>query len=259
MFIYIQMVEVKRTDEWKWRVGDDLIDRWLYFRKQVSYRTKLEIWDFESNDTDSYYDDVWDMVYDDDEPYWYDNLYYRWEKEENELFDKWLHIVRESITWKRKWSEAPAYLHSLRVSDKLFINWYSKDVWMAWLLHDIIEDWWYTKEQLLELWYSKRTVELVDLCSHDGAIEDSFERWQKMIERLKEADDKEAWAIKVCDITDNLSECDLMKEEKLERFLYKKAPVFKELVEKYFKETQLEKSFNYAYERQLKKWNDNHS
>jgi hypothetical protein len=56
-----------------------------------------------------------------------------------------------------------------------------------------------------------------------------------MIKRLKETNDKDAWAIKVCDIIDNLSECDLMEDKKLERFLFKKAPVFRELIEEEFK------------------------
>jgi len=249
----------ERSDDRKWSVWNDIIDRELYFKDEVSYRTSLEISAFESNNNDNYYDSVWDMVYDDDEPYWYKNHYYRWPKEQNELFDKALHLVRDSITWTRKGSKAPAFLHSMRVADHLFITWYPQEVRMAGLLHDMIEDWWYTKEKLLELWCSKRTVELVDLCSHNSAIEDSFERWQKMIDRLKEANDKEAWAIKVCDITDNLWECDLMEEKKLERFLFKKTPVFKELIGNLFSWTDLEKNFNATYERQLKKWNENHS
>jgi hypothetical protein len=32
---------------------------------------------FESNDEQEYAGSVWDMVYDDDEPYRYDNKYYR--------------------------------------------------------------------------------------------------------------------------------------------------------------------------------------
>jgi hypothetical protein len=40
------------------------------------------------------------------------------------------------------------------------------------------------------------------------------------------ADNKEAWAIKICDMMDNLTEVDLMSRDKLERFLFKKAPVY---------------------------------
>lgn len=40
-----------------------------------------------------------------------------------------------------------------------------------------------------------------------------------MVKRLKETNDKDASVIKVCDIIDNLSECDLMEDRKLERFL----------------------------------------
>jgi hypothetical protein len=49
-----------------------------------------------------------------------------------------------------------------------------------------------------------------------------------MVKRLIEADDIEAWAIKICDMMDNLTEVQLMQRDKLERFLFKKAPVYVE-------------------------------
>ena len=148
----------ERSDDRKGRTWNDIIDRELYFKEEVSYRTSLEISAFDSNDNDAYYDNLWAMIYDDDEPYRYKNRYYRGPKEENELFNKALHLVRDSITWTRKWSKAPAFLHSLRVSDHLFISWYSRDVRMAGLVHDMIEDGWYTTEKLLELWCSKKQL-----------------------------------------------------------------------------------------------------
>ena len=235
--------------------SEHLLDFEDYFKEQISYRTYLWINAFESNDEQEYKDSIWDMVYDDDEPYRYDNQYYRWPKEENKLFEQWLHLVKENIKWKRKWSDAPMYLHSIRVSDKLFSYWYSKDVWLAWLLHDIVEDWGYTLEQLKDLWYSDRTVELVDLCSHDSTIEDSFERWEWMVKRLIEADDKEAWAIKICDMMDNLTEVQLMQRDKLERFLFKKAPVYVEQWKKYFDWTDMYKHFLIIYNRQVEDFN----
>lgn len=257
---FIPMTQPKaRTDDRKWSIWNDIIDRELYFVEQIPYRTSLEMAAFANNSNDDYYNSLYDIMYEDDEPYRYENLYYRWPKEQHELYDRALHLVRDSIKWTRKWSQAPAFLHSMRVADRLFLSGYSLEIQLAGLLHDIIEDGWYTKERLLEIWFSRRVVELVDLCSHDKTIEDSFERWQKMIKRLKETNDKDAWAIKVCDIIDNLSECDLMEDKKLERFLFKKAPVFRELIEEEFKWTGLEKNFYACYEEQLKKWNNNHS
>ena len=235
--------------------SEHLLDFEDYFKEQISYRTYLWINAFESNDEQEYKDSIWDMVYDDDEPYRYNNPYYRWPKEENKLFEQWLNLVKENIKWKRKWSDAPMYLHSIRVSDKLFSYWYSKDVWLAWLLHDIVEDWGYTLEQLKDLWYSDRTVELVDLCSHDSTIEDSFERWEWMVKRLIEADDKEAWAIKICDMMDNLTEVQLMQRDKLERFLFKKAPVYVEQWKKYFDWTVMYIHFLSIYNKQIEDFN----
>lgn len=231
--------------------SEHLLDFEDYFKEKISYRTYLWMSAFESNDEQVYKDSVRDMVYDDDEPYRYNNQYYRWPKEENQLFEQWLHLVKENIKWKRKWSEAPLYLHSIRVCDKLFIYWYSKDVWLAWLLHDMIEDWEYTLEQLKDLWYSDRTVELVDLCSHDKTIEDSFERWEWMVKRLIEAKDKEAWAIKICDMMDNLTEVDLMSRDKLERFLFKKAPVYVYYGNEYFWGSGMYSHFLARYHNQV--------
>jgi len=56
-----------------------------------------------------------------------------------------------------------------------------------------------------------------------------------MLERLMKEENKDARAIKLADISDNLSECHLMpNKRKLERFLMKKCPVFVYYGNKYF-------------------------
>ncbi|NOZ44008.1 MAG: hypothetical protein GXP45_02510 [bacterium] len=65
------------------------------------------------------------------------------------------------------------------------------------------------------------------LSSHNSSIEKSFDRWVNMITKLIKEDNKDAWAIKLADISDNLTECHLMPDrDKLDIFLNKKCPVF---------------------------------
>lgn len=81
-------------------------------------------------------------------------------------------------------------------------------------------------DELSTLGYSENILHLVDLATHDVTITDSFTRRQTMIQRLIDADDREARAIKLADISDNFTECHLLKPHNFETFLNKKAPVF---------------------------------
>ncbi len=86
-------------------------------------------------------------------------------------------LVKKNIKWKRKgMTYTNNYEHSFNVYDLLVKDWYDEDICIAWLLHDIIEDWWHTEQQLLDLWYNARVVSLVVACSHNPSIEDSYKR-----------------------------------------------------------------------------------
>lgn len=140
-------------------------------------------------------------------------------------------LIIEKIHWFRKGTAdlpepIPNYKHSIGVYKALKKHWFNDDVQMAWLLHDIIEDSW-TKEnnkedrvtfkELKELWYNDYVLNLIDLSTHDIKIEWSFEKWQKMLERLIKEDNKEARAVKLADISNNLLACHLMpNKEKLD-------------------------------------------
>ena len=62
-----------RSDDWKEIIAKDLLESWFYYKEQVPYRDYLWHSDFLNNDTDQYYDDLYDRIYDDDEPYRYKN------------------------------------------------------------------------------------------------------------------------------------------------------------------------------------------
>ena len=148
-------------------------------------------------------------------------------------FERTENLVKERITWFRKWTDdIPNYTHSLNVRDLLRSHWFDETVQMAWLLHDIIEDWNTTLQELTEMWYSQEVLTLVDLATHDVTLEnptdeDKFQRRKNMMKRLEEANNKSAWAVKLADICDNVNQCHLMPNlEKKKRFLYEKCPYF---------------------------------
>jgi (p)ppGpp synthase/HD superfamily hydrolase len=103
----------------------------------------------------------------------------------------------------------PNYLHSYRVRDLAVKNCPSEaldhEVFLAALLHDVIEDGESSMAELRKLGFSERTVQLVDLCSHDESVTNVTEQWFLMIARIVSSHDVDAWRIKLSDITDNLT------------------------------------------------------
>lgn len=163
-----------------------------------------------------------------------------------------LNLVKSNIKGTRKWIDEPQYMHSIRVSDILCKHRTSYNVRLAWLLHDMIEDTDYTREDLKEIWFSDRVLDLVCLCSHDKTNPDTLGRRKDMVNRLIDSKDIDAWAIKLADITDNLKECHLLSSAALKRFLTIKAPVFIYYWNKYFWGTNLYKEFLEEYYKQYK-------
>ena len=172
-------------------------------------------------------------------------------------------LVKERITWFRKWTDdIPNYTHSLNVRDLLKKYWFNETVQMAGLLHDIVEDWNTSFDELRELWYPEEVIELVDLATHNMNIEnptdeEKFQRWKDMMKRLEEADNKDAWAIKLADITDNVASCHTMKnDEKKMRFMCIKCPYFIEQWRKIFWESDFYLEFTGNYAKQLLRYID---
>jgi (p)ppGpp synthase/HD superfamily hydrolase len=95
---------------------------------------------------------------------------------------------------------------------------FSEQVVLAGLPHDIVEDGDFSTDKLLARGFVQEVVALVDLCSHDSTVSGSEARWVKMISRLIDANSREAWAIKIADITSNLRSCHTMPVEK-QRFM----------------------------------------
>lgn len=123
----------------------------------------------------------------------------------------------------------PNYLHSYRVRDLAVKNSPSDamdhEVFLAALLHDVIEDGESSMDELRKLGFRERTVELVDLCSHDESIKNVTEQWFLMIARIVASHDVDAWRIKLSDITDNLTRSHGLKPDSRKFMVEVKAPL----------------------------------
>ena len=131
------------------------------------------------------------------------------------LYTKAEALVRERIDGFRKGtSDVPNWTHSIRVAELLKQNDCADEVIMAGILHDVIEDGGVTLDELRDMGFSERIVELVDLCSHSLAIKGSEKRWMTMMARLVLRDDRDAWLIKCADLLDNVKSCATMLADK---------------------------------------------
>ena len=144
-------------------------------------------------------------------------------------------LVKERILGERKGLPGEMnYMHSYRVRDLVSDHHHwddpDYDLFLAALLHDVIEDGEVTYDELRVLGYSERTIELVALCSHDLSVKDNTERWVLMIAKLVEARDEDAWRIKLADLTDNLKQCSGLSLENRRFMIEVKAPLMLRLV-----------------------------
>lgn len=94
----------------------------------------------------------------------------------------------------------PTAFHSIRVGTYLYENWYSENICLAGLLHDIIEDTNVTKEELKEK-YWEEVYDLVIANTKNMDIADKEQRNRDMISRCSQSE--AALIIKCADIMDN--------------------------------------------------------
>jgi GTP diphosphokinase / guanosine-3',5'-bis(diphosphate) 3'-diphosphatase len=140
-------------------------------------------------------------------------------------------LVKTRIQGTRKGSTEPAYQHSWRVSKSLEMHGFSPDAVLAAMLHDIVEDGETSLGELSTRGCNSVVLCLVDLASHSlqspakTALEKD-QRWAKMVHRLEQAGNVEAWAIKLADLLDNLRGCRSLSPERQAVFLEIKAPTY---------------------------------
>lgn len=149
------------------------------------------------------------------------------------MISKTKQLVKKCIKWNRKWLDEPNYLHSYRIYDLLVNAWYNKDICIAWLLHDILEDSVITENDLIDLWYNDTIIWLVKACTHDKSIKNSFEKWKHMMDKISVSWNTDALIIKIADFIDNIKQCYLLKPDRYYNFVYKKAPYIMKLMYKH--------------------------
>lgn len=165
-----------------------------------------------------------------------------------------IELLQKAILWTRTGMDIPTYTHSIRVYDSLRDHGFAEEVQMAGLLHDIIEDGNYTFEQLKDLWYSERVIELVHLSTYDMQMEEGPESRMKMMHRLIECNDADARAVKIADFSDNLTECHHLQEFSLKWYLFVKAPLFLYYGNKFFAGSSLYDEMIKRYWEQVKRY-----
>ncbi|MEA1993660.1 MAG: HD domain-containing protein [Euryarchaeota archaeon] len=99
----------------------------------------------------------------------------------------------------------PVILHSIRVGIHLYNLAYRKDIVIAGILHDVIED---SKTSLEEVrsQFGETVSNLVAANSFDEAIDDTVERYKETFDRCRSAG-RDALIVKAADIFDNADYC----------------------------------------------------
>lgn len=112
----------------------------------------------------------------------------------------------------------PVLLHSIRVSFELRARGHDRDVCLAGLLHDVLEDADVTPEEL-EQEFGSEVLHLVQANTKDETLSDWDERYEDMLTRCVELG-QEATIIKAADLLDNMEYFKRMnRPEKVEKFL----------------------------------------
>lgn len=90
----------------------------------------------------------------------------------------------------------PYYLHLLSVAHitKAFVN--DEEVYLAALLHDVVEDTEHSAQDLLSMGYSQRTVRMVEAVSRDKSTGLTYMQW---ITSIAKSEDRGAIIVKLCD------------------------------------------------------------
>jgi len=118
----------------------------------------------------------------------------------------------------------PVVFHSLRVGMRLWSLGHGREVTIAGILHDVLEDTGVTGEELIEE-YGPEVHRLVEANSHDRSLEDQEDWYVDVFDRCLEAG-REVLAIKAADFYDNLDYYGFGDDRALTLHLLKKARYF---------------------------------
>jgi len=121
----------------------------------------------------------------------------------------------------------PVILHSIRVERYLESHNYSKNILIAAVLHDILEDT-DTSIETIQRSFGKEIAALVEANTFDKMISDETEKYRDCFNRCFKKG-RDALVIKAADILDNSRYYHLSKDRKLNNFLLQKMKYFIDL------------------------------
>lgn len=151
---------------------------------------------------------------------------------------------------KKCTNEKPLILHSIRVGFKLNEFNQPKEVVIAGILHDLVEDTDCTISQIKKK-FGQKVAALVSACSCPYQKNDK-DRWLKFLNKIKKAG-KRAMFIKLADANDNLPYTELIKDPAyLKRILWKHQMVIEKLKPK-MKSSKIFKEYHKNYKNMLGK------
>jgi len=138
---------------------------------------------------------------------------------------------------KPKKGEKPVVIHSLRVAFYLDSLGYSKEVIIAALLHDILEDSEVTLEELKKK-FGEKVAKLVEVNSLDLSLPKNADRYKKVYSLAKE-NGRDALLIRGADLLDNSKYYYLVKSKNLKKLLLWKYDYFLKISEELIGDTQV--------------------
>ena len=97
----------------------------------------------------------------------------------------------------------PVLFHSFKIARLLYSSGYDREIVLAAVLHDLIEDTDTTKEEIEEE-YGKEIADIVEAVSFDPDLEDYMERTREMFERCLKCG-RAALLVKCADLLDDFS------------------------------------------------------
>ena len=115
-------------------------------------------------------------------------------------------------------------LHSIRVGLHLYNLGYDKNIVVAAILHDVLEDT-NVKIKEVEVKFGKKIAQLVEANSFDENIEDKTERYKENFDRCRKAG-KDALIVKAADFFDNADYYHLASTKELAKWLLEKLKYF---------------------------------
>ncbi len=142
--------------------------------------------------------------------------------QDNRLIDLALKFLVEKIC-EHCHNKKPLLSHSVRVAFRLDALGYDKNIVIAALLHDLLEDTNTTSEEIAEI-FGKKIANFVKLMTFDSKVEDKIERYKINFEAMKK--NKSVLIVRAADLIENSFYYDKALDKKSYQYLLNKYSYF---------------------------------